>query len=98
MSCRTAAQVGLEVTDCDKLPIRLATGVMVYSTSVVRAQVSFGIGIVHEIEFRVVPELSVGVILGMPWLRERNPSIDWALGTVSLGDGAPVLWCQSAVR
>ena len=26
------------------------------------------------------------IILGLPWLREANPSIDWAAGTVMLPD------------
>jgi len=29
------------------------------------------------------------VILGLPWLREANPIVDWATGTVELPDTKP---------
>lgn len=58
------------------------------------ASVSFGQGVVHDdVKFRVVPELNVPVLLGMPWLRTTNPVIDWKLGTVTLGDDSPTLLC-----
>ena len=29
------------------------------------------------------------MILGLPWLQEANPFIDWATGTVALPDAKP---------
>ena len=75
------------------MEVRLATGIVVYSTQVASSCVTFGNGVAHSVPFRVVPELSAGVILGMPWLRTVNPRIDWVLGTVWFGDDVPVLWC-----
>jgi len=30
------------------------------------------------------------VILGLPWLRDENPHIDWKAGTVQLHEGYPI--------
>ena len=43
----------------------------------------------EEISFLVVPDLSFPIILGMAWLRENNPTIDWARRTVSLPSHTP---------
>jgi len=37
------------------------------------------------------------VILGLPWLREANPIIDWASGTVELPDAKPSRPLEDAV-
>lgn len=39
-------------------------------------------GLVHSVLCYVVPELTCPIVLGMPWLREHNPRIDWTTGTV----------------
>lgn len=94
MSVRTAERSRLKLQNCNVMRVRLANGVVVFSKQCVSASVSFGQGVVHrDVAFRVVPELNVPVLLGMPWLRTTNPAIDWKLGTVSLGDDSPTLLC-----
>jgi len=39
--------------------------------------------------FYVIQCRNEDVILGLPWLREANPIIDWASGTVELPDAKP---------
>ena len=45
----------------------------------------------HTVDLFIVPELSMHVVLGMPWLRCYNPTIDWVAGRVTLSGGSSVL-------
>ena len=41
-------------------------------------------GIIHKILFHVMSCGRETLILGMPWLREFNPSVDWKLRTINI--------------
>ena len=64
------------------LLVRLANGKTVSSTGVVKLECVLSDGLVQSVLCYVVPELACPIVLGMPWLREHNPRIDWATGTV----------------
>ena len=59
------------------LRVHLANGEVVVSQTVVKLQVKLADGLTMQLQFRVVPSLSCPVILGIPWLFEFNPQIDW---------------------
>jgi hypothetical protein len=65
------------------LYVRLANGVTVVSKDTCSAVVCFAQDVQQVIRFRVVPELSVPVVLGMGWLKDTDPSIVWSTGQVS---------------
>ncbi len=72
-----ARQSGFEQIPSSRMHVRLATGVSVDSDSVVRGEITLAHGVVHSVECHVVPELAYPLILGLPWLRSYNPSVDW---------------------
>ncbi len=55
--------------------------------------VSFGHGVAQLLRFTVLP-VECPTILGMPFLREMNPTIDWVQKVVMFGEGA----CVSGTR
>ena len=81
------------------MQIRLANKEVVLSTQQVCLPVDLAGGLLSQtICFRVVPKLNHAVILGMQWLAEHNPSINWKSRTVLLSvDGDQVvLPCNKA--
>lgn len=73
------------------LTVSLATGIRVRSLGKCEFDFTFANEVQHSGEFHIVPELSAHVVLGMPWLRDANPDIDWVTGSLLLrGCGVPV--------
>lgn len=64
------------------MKVRLANGKTVRSIGVVDIECVLSDGLVHSVLCYVVPDLTCPIVLGMPWLREHNPCIDWTTGTV----------------
>ena len=64
-----------------------ANGEQAISTQQVRTRMTIGEW-TGMVTLRVCPKLLPGVdiILGMPWLRAHNPVIDWAAGSVMIGE------------
>ena len=66
------------------MDVKLATGIRVASQMEVVAAIQLMPDCVHNVTLRVVPELATSVVLGVPWLKEHNPVIDWQNGVVNL--------------
>ena len=43
---------------------------------------------VLELDLMVVPNLKFDLILGIPWLKEANPHVNWALGSIRFNSGS----------
>ncbi|KIN92933.1 hypothetical protein M404DRAFT_36585 [Pisolithus tinctorius Marx 270] len=43
-------------------------------------------GLVHQSFFHVINCGTENVILGLPWLQENNPVVDWRMGTLSIDE------------
>ena len=54
--------------------------------------------IVQPIDFLVVPRLNHPLILGLQWLRDHNPRINWTTMTVTLGDSTVPLQSSHCKR
>ena len=67
------------------MTVQLADGTAVVSQSVAKVPVLFTHAVQHVIECRVVDKLSYPLVLGMDWLQQHNPVIDWVGYTVTLG-------------
>ena len=76
------------------LRVSLADTTIVLWTKLATIKVMLNNGSVQPIDFRVVPRLNHPLILGLQWLREHNPRIDWTTMTVTLSDSMTPL--QSA--
>lgn len=46
--------------------------------------------IVHEVPFHVMNCGRENLILGIPWLKEVNPTINWKLGTININESTDV--------
>ena len=70
------------------LQIRLADNSSVHSYTIAEVPVTIGDRNRRYIKFRVMPKLTHNCILGMEWLREANPTINWRTKTVELPGAA----------
>ena len=70
--------------------LKLADGSMVQSAGRVQFKLQCG-DYKTRITARVFPNLHKEVILGMPWLMQENPAIDWARGQVQIQRQSNVL-------
>ena len=60
-----------------KIQIQLADGTQQISNHIVKVKVNFGSKYSEYISFVVLPIPSYDAIVGMPWLENNNPIIDW---------------------
>jgi len=68
--------------------------------SLIRLTVSLTLRIGDKDErrsFYVIQCRNKDVILGLPWLREANPTIDWTSGMIELPDAKPSQPLEDAV-
>ena len=89
---RVAATGGLKLEPASKLTVTLANGSLVSSVSrsFLCLEIPGGISeqpVVIEQHVRVLPDLTSDVILGMDWLQQNNPRIDWVDIKLCLGCG-----------
>ena len=82
----------------NRFPVELANGDrLASSTMLEQAMVTFksqpgqGPCLRDPQDLDVLPGLRYDVLLGMPWLRRHNPTIDWSLGTIQLAATSHVL-------
>ena len=75
----------------DRFPVVLANGdrlssstVLDQATLTLMAQPGRAPCLRDPQDLDVLPGLQYDVLLGMPWLRQHNPTIDWSLGTIQL--------------
>ena len=75
----------------EPLRVSLADNTVVLSTKLASVKITFDGSDTQEIEFRVVPRLNHPLILGLQWLRQTNPVINWtALRVTWQGHTKPV--------
>ena len=65
----------------------MADASFLYSSSYLDVPVDFG-GVVHRLTFTVL-DVDCPLVLGMPFLRDCNPHVDWKLKVVSFPGVAP---------
>ena len=82
----------------EPLRVSLADRTVVLSTKLATIKVMLDNGIVQPIDFRVVPRLNHPLILGLQWLRDHNPRINWTTMTVTLGDSTMSLQSSHCKR
>lgn len=71
----------------NELPVRLANGLTVPCTESLSETIVGIIGNADarlvELDLIVVPDLKFDVVLGLPWLVQANPTINWRLGELT---------------
>ena len=82
----------------EPLRVSLADRTVVLSTKLATIKVMLDNGIVQPIDFRVVWCLNHSLILGLQWLRDHNPRINWTTMTVTLGDSTMPLQSSHCKR
>ena len=65
------------------MEVYLADRFFVFSSQIVHLSLKFADGAVYTVEFQVVPALTHAIIIGIPFLHEFNPSIDWLKYTIT---------------
>ena len=85
----------------EPLQVSLADRTVVLSTKLATIKVMLDNGIVQQIDFHVMSRLNHPLILGLQWLHDHNPRINWTTMTVTLGDSSMLLQsvhCKHADR
>lgn len=71
----------VDVPQAQRLRVKLADGRVVQASRVVEGPVEFAPGVVLTGRFQVAP-IHMECILGMPWLQQVSPHIDWKMGCI----------------
>jgi transposase InsO family protein len=69
----------------DPYPAIMADGSRKKIQHKVQADLSPTFGQIHHVELDILEKAAFDVILGLPWLRDHNPDIDWKNQRISLG-------------
>lgn len=92
----TALELQIEPEDNED-ELTLADGSLVKARGRVQFQLHCG-RFKQMVSARIFPNLHKEIILGMPWLQETNPAIDWAKGQIKVCRGQKVFQLPLATR
>ena len=84
INANIAAQCKLPLLHCSGLAVTLANGTQVTTKLTCEVPMHFNANLMHLVTCHVVNNLTSSVVLGIDWLMEHRPEIDWPNYTVTL--------------
>ena len=84
IDANVAAQCKLPLLHCSSLAVTLANGTQVTTKLICEVPMQFDANLMHLVTCHVVNNLTSSVVLGMDWLMEHWPEINWPNYTVTM--------------
>ena len=84
IDANVAVQCKLPLLHCSSLAVMLANGTQVTTKLTCEVPMQFDANLMHLVTCHVVNNLTSLVVLGIDWLIEHQPEIDWPNYTVTL--------------
>lgn len=83
ISLRVCRKLALDVVKSPSINVKLADSSVIQTCGQVQVEVLFGEQVKVQLTFEVL-DCEIDGVLGMPFLSQNNPHIDWSNGTVWL--------------
>ena len=84
INTNVAEQCKLPLLHCSSLAVTLANGTQVTIKLIYEVPMQFDANLMHFVTCHVVNNLTSLVVLGIDWLMEHEPEIDWPNYTVTI--------------
>ena len=84
INANVAVQYKLPLLHYSGLAVMLANGTQVTTKLICKVPMHFNANLIHLVTCHVVNNLTSSVVLGIDWLIEHRPEIDWPNYTVTL--------------
>ena len=84
INANVAVQCKLPLLHCSSLAVTLVNGTQVTKKLTCEVPIQFNANLLHLVTCHVINNLTSSVVLGIDWLIEHQPEIDWSNYTVTL--------------